>query len=113
MTAMLMPSVNSYFAIYTLMNPSMAEGAGRRSAQNWDLHATATDRSLAMSHARMLVLQPGVNEVHVKQVDENLASGHVSVRNVKCWKRGGIATRTWACAGLAALMAITLITLVF
>ena len=86
MPAMLMPAVNSYFAIYTLEQPREAKG---RRGQNWDLHATATDKTQAISHARMLALQPGVNEVHVKQVIEDTVSGRVSVRNVKCCKRGG------------------------
>jgi len=85
MTAVLMPKVYSYFAIYTLMNPGIS---ARNRSSSWDLHATATDRSLAMAHARILALQPGVDEVQVKRVDENLASGLVSVRNIRCWKKG-------------------------
>jgi hypothetical protein len=84
MTAMLMPAVNQYFAIYTLGD---MDGA-HRGKPAWDLHATATDRTLAISHARMLALQPGVGEVHVKQVIENLTSGLVSVREIKRCKRG-------------------------
>ena len=88
MPAMLMPAVNSYFAIYTLEG-SRPSQATRTCGQLWDLHATATDRQLAISHARMLALQPGVSEVHVKQVTEDLASGQVSVRDIKRCRRGG------------------------
>lgn len=88
MTAMLMPMVNSYFAIYTLENPVREPVIGRAArGMNWDLHATATDRTMAISHARMLAMQPGVSEVHVKQVTENLSNGLVSVRDVKRCKR--------------------------
>ncbi len=86
MTAILMPAVNSYFAIYTVEGPSLR-------GMNWDLHATATDKTMAISHARMLVLQPGVAEVHVKQVTENLASGVVSVRDIKRCKRVNISEK--------------------
>jgi len=106
---MLMPTVNSYFAIYTLGD--VLPGEHKRSSA-WDLHATATDRNLAISHARMLALQPGVGEVHVKQVIENLASGLVSVREIKRCKRGrqGIIA-LWLCvaalcAALPALCAL-------
>lgn len=93
MTAMLMPAINSYFAIYTVEEPSITENLGRMArGMNWDLHATATDKSLAISHARMLALQPGVLEVHVKHVSENLENGTVSVRDVKRCKRGGVQT---------------------
>lgn len=91
MTAVLMPAVHSYFAIYTVEEPNIAENTGRAArGMNWDLHATATDRSLAISHARMLALQPGVLEVHVKHVSENLEKGTVSVRDIKRCKRGNI-----------------------
>lgn len=90
MPAMLMPAINSYFAIYTL------EGARshtpRQRGLNWDLHATATDKAMAISHARMLALQPGVSEVHVKKVTEDMSSGLVSVRNVKRCKRNDTGT---------------------
>lgn len=102
MTAMLMPAVNSYFAIYTLES---AGGAIHPRGLNWDLHATATDRTLAISHARMLALQPGVREVHVKQVIEDLTSGLVSVRNIKRCKRGGGTKTTLWLACVAALCA--------
>lgn len=95
--AMLMPAVNSYFAIYTL------EGQPPSSALrglNWDLHATATDRGMAISHARMLALQPGVSEVHVKQVIEDLTSGLVSVKDIKRCKRGGVANWMIATGGM-------------
>ncbi len=85
MPAMLMPAVNSYFAIYTLEN--MERSSPKKRGLNWDLHATATDKTMAISHARMLALQPGVSEVHVKQVTEDLTSGMVSVRDVKKCKR--------------------------
>lgn len=105
MPAMLMPAVNSYFAIYTLEGTRAAPDTRRRGLL-WDLHATATDRQLAISHARMLALQPGVSEVHVKQVTEDLASGQVSVRDIKRCKRGGNHTYTRACAlALAVLSA--------
>ncbi|MCB1538189.1 MAG: hypothetical protein H6865_04690 [Rhodospirillales bacterium] len=104
---MLMPAVNSYFAIYTLEGARAADTASRRGLF-WDLHATATDRTLAISHARMLVLQPGVREVQVKQVTEDMASGQVSVRDVKRCRRGQVAHRGAAalavCAGICALM---------
>lgn len=103
MTAMLMPSVNSYFAIYTLMDP---DADCYRSSPNWDLHATATDRNLAISHAKMLVLQPGVGEVQVKEVIENVASGLVRVKNIKCWKRGqtqmAVRVAVYVCVALGA-----------
>lgn len=102
MPAMLMPAVNSYFAIYTL------EGAGPapvRRGLNWDLHATATDRTQAISHARMLALQPGVTEVHVKQVTEDLTSGLVSVRNVKRCKRGQLAD--WMIRGGVVMLVVS------
>jgi len=108
MTAMLMPSVNSYFAIYTLMDPG---GNYPHSSANWDLHAMATDKGLAMSHAKMLALQPGVGEVHVKRVEENLASGLVSVRNIKSWKRGN--KPFWTRTGLIAAATLTLLTIPF
>lgn len=105
MTAMLMPAVNSYFAIYTLEGVGGVESEGRANrGMNWDLHATATDRALAISHARMLALQPGVAEVHVKHVSENLASGTVSVRDVKRCKRGGFETRTLVFAASTAVV---------
>ena len=110
MTAVLMPSVNSYFAIYTLMNPG---ASARHRKPNWDLHATATDRSLALEHARMLALQPGVDEVQVKRVDENMSSGLVSVRNIKSLKKGvfsPVRLVMYVCAlgGLTALLALAL-----
>ncbi|MBU6234278.1 MAG: hypothetical protein KGQ41_00395 [Alphaproteobacteria bacterium] len=90
MTEMLVPSINSYFAIYTVEGPedAVSNGYGRR-GMNWDLHATATDKTMAISHARMLALQPNVHEVQVKHVTENLLSGTVSVRDIKRCKRGG------------------------
>lgn len=91
---MLMPAVNSYFAIYTLEGQPPA--AALRGL-NWDLHATATDKGMAISHARMLALQPGVSEVHVKQVIEDLTSGLVSVKDIKRCKRGSVAN--WMIAG--------------
>jgi hypothetical protein len=110
MTTMLVPAVNSYFAIYTL------EGARehqKKRGLSWDLHATATDKSMAISHARMLALQPGVSEVHVKQVIEDTISGLVSVRNIKRCRRGGFlggfswfSARTGACAALASACVI-------
>jgi hypothetical protein len=109
MPAMLMPTVNSYFAIYTL------EGAGAmmRRGLNWDLHATATDRGLAISHARMLALQPGVSEVQVKEIKEDLTSGMVRVRSVKRCKRGQTAQRLIfggiALASAAAMIALKLL----
>lgn len=87
MTTMLVPAVHSYFAIYTL--EGVREQKKRRGL-SWDLHATATDKTMAISHARMLALQPGVTEVQVKQVTEDTESGLVSVRNIKRCKRGGL-----------------------
>lgn len=88
MTGMLVPMVHSYFAIYTLEAPVEPKSQGRAfRGLSWDLHATATDKSMAISHARMLALQPGVDEVHVKQVTENHANGTVSVRDVTRCKR--------------------------
>ena len=113
MPAMLMPAINSYFAIYTL------EGLERQPQKqkhglNWDLHATATDRTMAISHARMLALQPGVSEVHVKQVTEDLTSGLVSVRNVKRCKRQDTGTAMiYAGIALLAVSAALLVKLVF
>lgn len=77
--------VQPYFAIYTL-----EDGPARPAVRgvNWDLHATATDRSMAISHARMLAMQPGVREVHVKEVTENPKSGLIRVRNVTRCRRG-------------------------
>lgn len=86
MSHMMMPMVSSYFAIYTLENQGVLNRMTR--GMNWDLHATAADKSAAISHARMLALQPGVSEVHVKEVTENHASGMVRVRDVTCCKRG-------------------------
>lgn len=88
MTALLMPSVNSYFAIYTL---ERAKPSRVRKGLSWDLHATATDKTMAITHARMLALQPGVSEVHVKQVTEDLNSGTVEVRNIKRCRHGRVA----------------------
>lgn len=108
MPAMLMPAINSYFAIYTLEGAGKAGPVRTRGGMNWDLHATATDRTLAISHARMLALQPNVREVHVKQVVEDLTSGLVSVKDVKRCKRGDAArmlTRAGCALGLAAIMA--------
>jgi len=103
MPAMLMPAINSYFAIYTLdEQPPAAAMRGL----SWDLHATATDRTMAISHARMLALQPGVCEVHVKQVIEDLASGLVSVKNIKRCKRGSIANWMIAVSGVLTLATI-------
>lgn len=89
MTTMLVPAVHSYFAIYTL--EGVREPKKRRGL-SWDLHATATDKTMAITHARMLALQPGVTEVQVKQVIEDTTSGYVSVRDIKRCKRGGIMT---------------------
>lgn len=108
MPAMLMPAVNSYFAIYTL--EGAIPGPVRRGL-SWDLHATATDRQLAISHARMLALQPGVSEVHVKQVTEDLTSGQVSVRDVKRCKRGNFSEMSLR-AGVAAAF-IAAVALIF
>jgi len=107
MTAMLMPSVNSYFAIYTLMDPVSST---HRRKSNWDLHATATDKDQALTHAKMLVLQPGVDEVHVKRVDENTTNGMVSVHDVKRWRRGHVSQKTWACACAIAVLCLTVFT---
>lgn len=85
MTAMLVPAIHSYFAIYTL--EGVRESKKRRGL-NWDLHATATDKTMAISHARMLALQPGVTEVQVKQVTEDTVSGMVSVRDITRCRRG-------------------------
>ncbi|NBX66312.1 MAG: hypothetical protein EBQ96_04880 [Proteobacteria bacterium] len=106
MTAMLMPAINSYFAIYTVEEPIVTETIGRMSrGMSWDLHATATDRSLAISHARMLALQPGVLEVHVKHVSENLENGTVSVRDVKRCRRGRVHLSREAAIAAAAFAA--------
>ena len=88
MTSLAVPSVYSYFVIYTLED----SGQGGAYGMNWDLHATATDRTLAISHARMLAMQPDVKEVHVKHVTENPISGIISVRDVK---RCGRAVSGW------------------
>lgn len=87
MTDMIVPSIHSYFAIYTVESDDVS----KRRGANWDLHATATDRMMAISHARMLALQPGVSEVHVKQVTENPFNGIVSVRDVIRCGRGTFA----------------------
>jgi hypothetical protein len=90
MTALSLASVsavNSYFAIYTLEKPTQAR---MHRGFNWDLHATATDKTMAISHARMLALQPGVSEVQVKQVTECPQSGEVHVRNIKRCKRSRV-----------------------
>lgn len=111
MPAMLMPAVHSYFAIYTLEGqpPSLA-----MRGLNWDLHATATDKTMAISHARMLALQPGICEVHVKQVVEDLTSGLVSVKDIMRCKRGQVANWMIAGGAITTLAAIAaMLTLVF
>jgi hypothetical protein len=100
-----MPAINSYFAIYTL--EGMAQTHPKRGL-NWDLHATATDRTQAISHARMLALQPGVTEVHVKQVTEDLTSGLVSVRDVKRCKRTGTADAMIKAGAVLMAVSVTL-----
>lgn len=113
MTAMLLPSVHSYFAIYTLEPADRSLRTSQRRGFNWDLHATATDKSMAISHARMLALQPGITEVHVKQVTENLSSGQVSVRNVKRCRRGVARRWTRWCSYSAAIACIPLVAHLF
>lgn len=103
MTAMLMPKESRYFAIYTV-------GKSRRYGHiAWDLHATAADKRTAMEHARLLSLQPHVNEVQVKQIVENNTSGLVRVREVKRLRKNSGQHRLAAAFGGVCLLALGLI----
>lgn len=102
MTAMLMPTVTEYFAIYTIRS----QNEGYRGQPVWDLHATAADKRTAISHARLLALQPNVGEVQVKHVAENMVSGLVRVREIKRCRKGGEQQRIAAAfAGMCILAA--------
>ncbi len=114
MTTMLMPTIHSYFAIYTLENPVRARDRDRVvRGSTWDLHATAMDRSMAISHARMLALQPGVSEVQVKQVIENLSNGEVMVKDVKRCRRVDAQTSGVIAASALMVACLSALALVF
>lgn len=104
MTAMLLPSQSQYFAIYTVGTRKSAHGDAI-----WDLHATAPDKRTALDHARVLVLQPHVREVQVKEITENNSSGHVRVREIKRCKRGSHQARIAAAFMGVCVLALGLI----
>lgn len=106
-----MPVVTSYYAIYTLAQVGQAVS---KFGMNWDLHATATDRDRAIAHAKMLALQPGVAEVHVKEVIENSGTGHVSVRNIKTCKAGGLSPQLfWGATATAILCIVSAVAFIY
>ena len=95
-----MTAQNAFFAIYTLEKTSQR----LRKSLAWDLHATATDKTKAISHARMLALQPQVAEVHVKHMQACPDSGEVAVTTVLTCRRGNtLCALLWAIFTVIAL----------